>query len=413
MSEIRNVPEIRFKGFKDDWKQRELGAIGETKSGVGFPDCEQGGDRGIPFLKVSDMNNLGNEHEMHNSNNYVTNKQILENKWKPIDKVPSIIFAKVGAAIMLNRKRLVREPFLIDNNTMAYIFDDSWEDYFGKTKFETIYLPKFAQVGALPSYNGNDIEAIKIYRPNKLEQKNIGQFFQRIDNLITLHQRKYDQIVNFKKAMLKKMFPKDGSDIPEIRFKEFNKKDINAWEKKNFGDMVDFFSGLTYNPNYVKKEGTLVLRSSNVKNGEIVSADNVFVDSEVVNSKNVEFGDVIVVVRNGSRDLIGKHAQIKKDMPNTVIGAFMTGIRSERPDFISAILDTDNFDKEISKNMGATINQITGKMFMDMNFVIPSEEEQIKIGAFFRKLDDLILLYYQKLQKLKHIKKALLEKMFV
>ena len=138
-----------------------------------------------------------------------------------------------------------------------------------------------------------------------------------------------------------------------------------------------------------------------------------FVDSEVVNSKNVEFGDVIVVVRNGSRDLIGKHAQIKKDMPNTVIGAFMTGIRSERPDFISAILDTDNFDKEISKNMGATINQITGKMFMDMNFVIPSEEEQIKIGAFFRKLDDLILLYYQKLQKLKHIKKALLEKMFV
>ena len=97
-------------------------------------------------------------------------------------------------------------------------------------------------------------------------------------------------------------------------------------------EFVEFFSGLTYTPNDVQENGTLVLRSSNVSNGEVVDADNVYVNPQVVNSENVKVGDIVVVVRNGSRSLIGKHAQIKAFMPNTVIGAFMTGIRSECPD---------------------------------------------------------------------------------
>lgn len=94
------------------------------------------------------------------------------------------------------------------------------------------------------------------------------------------------------------------------------------------------------NDNIVPKEGTFVLRSSNVKGGELVNADNVYVDSSIVNSSNVQKEDIVVVVRNGSRDLIGKHAQVKSDMVNTVIGAFMTGIRSEKSNFINALLDT-------------------------------------------------------------------------
>ena len=92
------VPEIRFSGFTDDWEQRKLGDIGKARSGVGFPDADQGGVTGVPFFKVSDMNLDGNENEMTVANNYVTAEQIAVHRWSPITELPAIFFAKVGAA---------------------------------------------------------------------------------------------------------------------------------------------------------------------------------------------------------------------------------------------------------------------------------------------------------------------------
>ena len=169
---------------------------------------------------------------------------------------------------------------------------------------------------------------------------------------------------------------------------------------------------MTYTPDDVQEMGTLVLRSSNVKNGEIIDADNVYVNDKVATSENVQVGDIIVVVRNGSRALIGKHAQIKASMPNTVIGAFMNGIRSEHSSFVNALLDTSAFENEIAKNMGATINQITGYMFSKMEFMVPSEEEQQQIGQFFSNLDHLITLHQRKCEETKKLKKYMLQKMF-
>ena len=204
------VPEIRFAGFTGDWEQRKLGDIGKAKSGIGFPDAEQGGTEGIPFFKVSDMNTEGNENELVVANNYVTEEQINRKKWNVIDDVPAIFFAKVGAAVMLNRKRLVSSPFLLDNNTMAYVFDKSmWNCEFGKTLFETIDLTKLTQVGALPSYNASDIEGIEIIIPKRAEQEIIGKYFKNLDNLITLHQRKSDSLKEIKKFMLQNMFPRE------------------------------------------------------------------------------------------------------------------------------------------------------------------------------------------------------------
>lgn len=177
-------------------------------------------------------------------------------------------------------------------------------------------------------------------------------------------------------------------------------------------EFVEFFSGLTYTPNDVQENGTLVLRSSNVSNGEVVDADNVYVNPQVVNSENVKVGDIVVVVRNGSRSLIGKHAQIKAFMPNTVIGAFMTGIRSECPEFTNALLNTSRFEEEVAMNMGATINQITGYMFSKMEFKVPCLDEQKKIGEYFEKLDRLVTLHQRKFEKLTNVKKSMLEKMF-
>ena len=253
------------------------------------------------------------------------------------------------------------------------------------------------------------MKTIKIPCTSYAEQKSIGDFLTTLDHLITLHQRKYDKLQVLKKAMLEKMFPKNGSSVPEIRFKGFT----DAWEQRKLTEFVEFFSGLTYTPNDVQENGTLVLRSSNVSNGEVVNADNVYVNPQVVNSENVKVGDIVVVVRNGSRSLIGKHAQIKAFMPNTVIGAFMTGIRSECPEFTNALLNTSRFEEEIAMNMGATINQITGYMFSKMEFKVPCLDEQKKIGEYFEKLDNLITLHQRELEKLQNIKKSMLEKMFV
>ena len=173
------------------WEQRKLGDIGKARSGVGFPDADQGGVTGVPFFKVSDMNLDGNENEMIVANNYVTAEQIADHRWSPITELPAIFFAKVGAAVMLNRKRLCRFPFLLDNNTMAYSLSPTkWDADFAKALFGTVDLTSLVQVGALPSYNAGDVESMGIYLPSLFEQEQIGAFFKLLDNLITLHQRK-------------------------------------------------------------------------------------------------------------------------------------------------------------------------------------------------------------------------------
>nr|WP_035294120.1 restriction endonuclease subunit S [Actinobacillus minor] len=194
---------------KNAWEQRKLGEVGYCQSGIGFPEREQGRKKGIPFYKVSDMTLIGNELIMVTSNNYVSEEQILKNRWKVINSIPAIIFAKVGAALLLDRKRLVLNSFLIDNNTMAYILNEQWDYYFCKTLFDTIYLPQLSQVGALPSFNGKDVENLNVIIPkSKEEQTTIGNFFKQLDETIALHQKELAKYQQIKAACLEKMFVK-------------------------------------------------------------------------------------------------------------------------------------------------------------------------------------------------------------
>ena len=207
MIKNNKIPRIRFKGFTEAWEQRKLGEVGKARSGFGFPDDEQGGIKGIPFFKVSDMNADGNENEMLVANNYVTEEQITTHRWNPISDLPAIFFAKVGAAVLLNRKRLCRFPFLLDNNTMAYSLGNNyWDADFAKALFETIDLTTLVQVGALPSYNTGDVEAVLVCLPKLIEQRKIGCYFKEIDNLITLHQceqmMEMEEKMNSKKKIL-------------------------------------------------------------------------------------------------------------------------------------------------------------------------------------------------------------------
>jgi type I restriction enzyme S subunit len=201
------LQKIRFReeNGKDypDWETFQLGEVGFFNSGVGFSNSEQGGESGIPFYKVSDLSKTGNEKEMKLSNNYVTKEQIKKNKYKII-KPYSIIFAKIGAALFLERKRIAHN-FLIDNNLMAYT---PMKDFnFMKHVFDTLRLSEFAQSGALPSLNAKDLSRIDLKLPYSVEeQQKIADFLTALDDKIELENKKLQQAKLFKKSLLQKMF---------------------------------------------------------------------------------------------------------------------------------------------------------------------------------------------------------------
>ena len=196
--------------FKDDngadypeWDSMRLEELGEFKSGVGFSESEQGGQEGIPFFKVSDMNLSENTFHMNIANHYVTEEQIQKLKLKVIKK-DAIIFAKVGAAIFLERKRIAKN-FLIDNNMMAFIPKANL--LFMKYLFETVQLSKFAQVGALPSYNSSDLGIIKVGLPNSYEeQTKIAQFLTELDDKINAVGAQIQSAQQWKQGLLQQMF---------------------------------------------------------------------------------------------------------------------------------------------------------------------------------------------------------------
>ena len=411
MRDKKNAPEIRFKGFLEPWEEKNLNKIGETYSGLTGKtkeDFGHGNARFITYMNVyanpiADINGV-ESIEIDNTQHVVEKGDIFftTSSETPDEVAMSSVWLGNFNNIYLNSFCFGFHPKeTIDSFYIAYLLRSM--------SFRNKVIP-LAQGISRYNVSKNKVMDIKILIPPIKEQQKIGKFFSKIDDLIKFQQQKIDKLQNVKKSMLDKMFPKNGNTIPEIRSKGFSE----PWEDFNLNSLVTFYSGLTYSPQNVAQEGTLVLRSSNVKNDEIIDADNIYVQNTIVNCENIKKGDIIVVVRNGSRALIGKHAQIKKDMPNTVIGAFMTGVRYSQSEFLNALLSTVHFSKEIEKNLGATINQITTGAFKEMSFLFPkNNNEQQKIGKFFSKIDDLIKFQQQKLEKLKNIKKSMLDKLFV
>ena len=408
MAEKKNVPEIRFPGFTAAWEQRKLIEVCDYVDYRGKTPCKT--ESGI-FL-VTAKNVKAGYIDYACSKEYISENDYEEvmHRGKPeIGDVLITTEAPCGNVAQVNKPNIALAQRIIKYRGHNKVVDNTYLKHYLLSPFFQSILNEKSSGGTVQGIKGSVLHQQLISYPNYEEQQKVGTYFDNLDNLITLHQRKLEHIKYFKKYCLQKMFPKKGEQYPEIRFPEFTA----AWEQRKLTEFVEFFSGLTYTPNDVQENGTLVLRSSNVSNGEVVDVDNVYVNPQVVNSENVKVGDIVVVVRNGSRSLIGKHAQIKAFMPNTVIGAFMTGIRSECPEFTNALLNTSRFEEEIAMNMGATINQITGYMFSKMEFKVPCLDEQKKIGEYFEKLDNLITLHQRELDNLKKLKKACLQKMFV
>ena len=409
-------PRIRFKEFNNKWCNYKLGQLGTFKSGIGFSDSQQGGTEGIPFFKVSDMNNIGNETEMRNANNYVTQEQIMKNSWKVINETPAIIFAKVGAALMLNRKRLVTRPFLIDNNTMSYSFDESWDKDFGLTLFQTINLPKYAQIGALPSYNASDIAMIKVNVPDVQEQSAIGSLFRTLDDLLASYNDNLANYQSLKATLLSKMFPKAGHTVPEIRLDGFE----GEWKFSSLGEQADItkLAGFEFTNHVVySDEGQIpAIRGLNVKNQKVNLSDVKYIDksdfSKLDRSKLIE--DDLLFTYVGT---VGEVARVPESVlwylaPNVSRLRLNSALDSR---FVLYQMASNRFKQKQIFPLIATSSQPALSMANIRKFIIsfPTLEEQQAIGSYFSNLDNLINSPQEKISQLETLKKKFLQDMFV
>ena len=401
-------PRIRFKEFNNKWGNYKLGQLGTFKSGIGFSDSQQGGTEGIPFFKVSDMNNIGNETEMRNANNYVTQEQIMKNSWKVINETPAIIFAKVGAALMLNRKRLVTRPFLIDNNTMSYSFDESWDKDFGLTLFQTINLPKYAQIGALPSYNASDIAMIKVNVPDIQEQSAIGTLFRTLDDLLASYKDNLANYQSLKATMLSKMFPKAGQTVPEIRLDGFE----GEWKVVNLGTLIENYdeiiSGASGFPIATSSRKGLYLQNDYFEGGR--TGIDLTLDFH-----RVPMG--YVTYRHMSDDSIFKFNKNNFETDVLVSKEYPVFISNDSSDidFLLYHLNNSRLFLRFStmQKLGGTRVRLYYKNLITYKLAVPTLKEQQAIGAYFSNLDNLINSHQEKISQLETLKKKLLQDMFI
>ncbi|MNK63562.1 Type-1 restriction enzyme EcoKI specificity protein [compost metagenome] len=200
-------------------------------------------------------------------------------------------------------------------------------------------------------------------------------------------------------------FPNSGNE-PKLRFSEFTEE----WKVKKLGEIGEIVNGLTYNPDNIDDSGILVLRSSNVQNRIVTLKDNVFVKTEKFNP--VKENDILICVRNGSKNLIGKNAIIKKDYEGLAFGAFMTVFRSPYNKFVFQWFDTKQYKEIVNKNLGATINSINGSDLKKFKVPFPSYEEQQKISSLLSLIDDRIEWSMKIITHIESLMKELREKIF-
>ena len=184
------------------------------------------------------------------------------------------------------------------------------------------------------------------------------------------------------------------------------------WQKLALRSVGDCIRGLTYSPDDVAPSGLLVLRSSNIQNGHLSLTDTVYVDVNIDDQYLTQKGDILICVRNGSKQLIGKSTRINRKIENTTHGAFMTIFRSVRNDFIQHLVNSDLFFKYVSRDIGATINSINNSNLLDYKFGFPPLPEQKKIATILTSVDTVIEKTQAQIDKLNDLKTGMMQELF-
>ena len=385
MTEQAKVPAIRFAGFTDPWEQRKLGEVAPLQRGFDLPVNQMTPG---PYPVVM-SNGIGGWHS------------------KYMVKGPGVVTGRSGTIGSLH---YIEQNFWPHNTSLWVTSFNGNEPRFIYWLYASIGLERFGSGSGVPTLNRNDVHDLRVGFPcDVAEQRRIGTFFSRLDSLITLHQRKYDKLVVFKKSMLEKMFPKDGESVPEIRFAGFT----DPWEQRKLVDIAEIVGG-----------GTPDTNNSNYWDGDIdwyapaELGNNIYAESSTRKITQAGFdscstkmlpADKTILFTSragiGNTAILRHSACTNQGFQSLVIGdadVYFVYSMSER---------IKKWAEE--KASGSTFLEISGRQLETMPVNLPSLVEQQAIGSFFSHLDDLITLHQRKLELLRNIKKSLLDKMFV
>ena len=405
MTKKSDTPAIRFKGFTDTWEQRKLGDVAKYRNGKAHENdiSEQG-----KFIVV-------------NSKFVSTNGEVRKFSNKQIEPLFKNEIAFVLSDVP--NGRAIARTFLVDKNDKYTLnqriagitpIEGTCPYFLHILMNRNKYFLQFDDGAKQTNLSVDDVIEFAEYYPSSEEQQQIGNFFRQLDNLITLHQRKYDKLTNVKKSMLEKMFPKNGSNVPEIRFKGFTE----AWEQRKVTELGKIYIGLvtTMTAHYTD-EGTLLIRNSDIKDGRFEFGEKpIFLEKSFAmanESRMHQIGDVITV-HTGD---VGTSAVISENEDKSI--GFATIVTRPNktiidPSYLCTFLNTERHKKwavAISTGDGRT-NYNLGDYF-ELVVPVPSIKEQKQIAMFIENLNNLITLHQRELEKLKNIKKSCLENMFV
>ena len=409
-------PEIRFKGYTDEWEQRKLGELVGIYDGVHqTPDYQ---DSGIMFLSVENIATLKSEK-------YIS-EEAFERDYKVYPEKGDILMTRIGDVGTTNVVETAEKvAFYV---SLALLKPNGIDSYFLSNAMKTNAFQKGLRertlVTAIPQkINKDEIGKIDIFITNNdEEQKKIGAYFSNLDHLITLHQRKCDEVKSLKKYMLQKMFPQNEQKVPEIRFEGFTE----AWEQRKLIDLVDVLDG-DRGKNYPTSDDfdisghTLFLNASNVTNDGFLFQDNQFITEEKSNSMGngkLEEDDIVVTSRGSLGHIAWYNADISSFVPYARINSGMLILRNKKEietEYLNHFMKSSKGQSQISFiSFGSAQPQLTKKGVEDLEVILPTRrDEQVQLGHYFSNLDHLITLHQQKCEELKKIKKFMLQKMFV
>ena len=388
MTEQAKVPAIRFAGFTDPWEQRKFSDIVDVCSGKDYKHLEEGP---IP---------------VYGTGGFMTS----------VDEALSYDRDAVG----IGRKGTIDKPYLLKApfwtvDTLFYAIPKSDMDLeFVHCSFLNVDWKSKDESTGLPSLSKEAINETIALVPSFNEQSRLGEFFSDLDSLITLHQRKYDKLVVFKKSMLEKMFPKDGESVPEIRFAGFT----DPWEQRKLGDVASSFDyGLNAAATeYDGQNKYLRITDIDDETHEFSKSDLTTPLADLAMSADylLKEGDLLFA-RTGAS--VGKTYLYRQFDGMVYFAGFLIRARigeGADPEFAYQATLTDAYKKYVaitSQRSGQP--GVNAQEYADYQLMLPSKTEQQQIGMTLRSLDDLITLHQRKLELLRNIKKSLLDKMFV
>jgi type I restriction enzyme S subunit len=412
-------PKLRFPEFEDEWQKKNFKEIFSFKSTNSFSRDKLNYDAG----SVKNIH-YGDIHTKFKTL-FDIDKEIVPyiNEDVSIERISKDNYLKVGDLIIADASedyddigKCIEVINLGKSNVLAglhtfiarpdiFKMSIGFNGYLMKSEKTKLQIKTIAQGSKVLSLSTTRLSDIILDIPSNKEQTRIANFLSLIDEKITLLKEKKADLQEYKKGIMQKIFSQ------EIRFKDDNGEKFKEWEEKTLGEIGSVLNGLTYSPEDISDKGVLVLRSSNIKDSRLKFEDNVYVNKD--NFTAVVVNDILICVRNGSRNLIGKNTLITKEIEGVAFGAFMSIYRSDYNDFLIHWFNSEDYFKNVNLNLGATINSINGSNLKKFKIPFPSKPEQTRIAQFISLIDEKISLVSSQIEETLEYKKGLLQQMFV